>query len=463
MAKRKLKVCSVEDDQGQPREEPSTQHPTQPQVSLSSHQPNATSHIAVDDVDQIVDTEVEICVEDSSGSRKTRGVTRMSDVWNLPPEMRIFVKFNSFYQPVDTEGSVLHRFMGTIVRKPNLLPIDCFNWRKMDAKYKEYCWKILESKFSFPKDPRDSRTSEMIQRITMKKLGDLWRNFKCELKSKYFDESLQKNAILMKAPASVNRAQFNNLVDFWFSNEGKERSRKNRHNRDQQMDFYAAGSKSIAQYAYNMEKNGVVPTRGKLYVVHHKKKNGEPVTELAKNRIEKLEPLNQKEVDVSQTGSSRGSLMWAATDAYAEVIGKERHGRVRGVGFGPTPSMLGASSINTSQRLRMVPEEEILRDKEEIRDLKDRLKFIEEKVAFLLSQQSNICSSQVEKIAEDIILERSSASENSRDGKGTSVLEQQGVQATEAAQPRKRRRYRLGKVHGFSLGVSTDDCRRTLN
>nr|CAD1818565.1 unnamed protein product [Ananas comosus var. bracteatus] len=328
MAKRKLKVCSVENDQGQPREEPSTQHPTQPPVSLSSHQPNATSHIAVDDVDQIVDTEVEICVEDSSGSRKTRGVTRMSDVWNLPPEMRIFVKFNSFYQPVDTEGSVLHRFMGTIVRKPNLLPIDCFNWHKMDAKYKEYCWKILE-----------------------------------------------------------------------------ERSRKNRHNRDQQMDFYAVGSKSIAQYAYNMEKNGVVPTRGKLYV-------------------EKLEPLNQKEVDVSQTGSSGGSLMWAATDAYAEVIGKERHGRVCGVGFGPTPSMFGASSINTSQRLRMVPEEEILRDKEEIRDLRDRLKFIEEKV---------------EKIAEDIILERSSASENSRDGKGTSVLEQQGVQATEAAQPRKRR------------------------
>ncbi|XP_020082224.1 uncharacterized protein LOC109705855 [Ananas comosus] len=155
--------------------------------------------------------------------------------------------------------------------------------------------------------------------------------------------------------------------------------------------------------------------------------------------------------------------MWAATDAYAEVIGKERHGRVRGVGFGPTPSMFGTSSINTSQRLRMVPEEEILRDKEEIRDLKDRLKFIEEKVAFLLSQQSNICSSQVEKIAEDIILERSSASENSRDGKGTSVLEQQGVQATETAQPRKRRRYRLEKVHVFSLGVSTDDCRRTLN
>nr|CAD1838595.1 unnamed protein product [Ananas comosus var. bracteatus] len=114
--------------------------------------------------------------------------------------------------------------------------------------------------------------------------------------------------------------------------------------------------------------------------------------------------------------------MWAATDVYVEVIGKERHGRVRCVGFGPTPSMFGASAINTSRQLRMVPEEEILRDKEEIRDLRDRLKFIEKKVAFLLSQQS-------------------SASENSKDGKGASTSEQQGVQTTEAAQTRKRRRH----------------------
>ncbi|XP_020102721.1 uncharacterized protein LOC109720205 [Ananas comosus] len=90
----------------------------------------------------------------------------------------------------------------------------------------------------------------------------------------------------------------------------------------------------------------------------------------------------------------------------------------------------------------MVPEEEILRDKEEIRDLKDRLKFIEAKVAFLLSQQSDTCSSQVKEIAGDIILKRSSTSDNSRDGKGASASEQQGFQATETAQPRKRRRLR---------------------
>nr|CAD1839797.1 unnamed protein product [Ananas comosus var. bracteatus] len=90
--------------------------------------------------------------------------------------------------------------------------------------------------------------------------------------------------------------------------------------------------------------------------------------------------------------------MWPATDAFAEVIGKEQHG------------------------VFVV------------------LKFIEAKVAFLLSQQSDTGSSQVKEIAGDIILKRSSTSDNSRDGKGASASEQQGFQATETAQPRKRRR-----------------------
>nr|CAD1843423.1 unnamed protein product [Ananas comosus var. bracteatus] len=105
-------------------------------------------------------------------------------------------------------------------------------------------------------------------------------------------------------------------------------------------------------------------------------------------------------------------------------------------GFGGGPTLITSADLPTFlvrtitsigstfpvTRLRMVPEEEILRDKEEIRDLRDRLKFIEEKVTFLLSQQS-------------------SASEKSRDGKGASTSEEQGVQATEVAQPRKRRRH----------------------
>ena len=35
--------------------------------------------------------------------------------------------------------------------------------------------------------------------------------------------------------------------------------------------------------------------------------------------------------------SHSGGVLWAPDNAYAQVMGQERHGCVRGVGFGPTP------------------------------------------------------------------------------------------------------------------------------
>ncbi|KAL0011155.1 hypothetical protein SO802_006263 [Lithocarpus litseifolius] len=43
--------------------------------------------------------------------------------------------------------------------------------------------------------------------------------------------------------------------------------------------------------------------------------------------------------------SHGGGVLWAPDDAYAQVMEKERHGRVRGVGFGPTPSSRKAKDV----------------------------------------------------------------------------------------------------------------------
>ena len=59
-------------------------------------------------------------------------------------------------------------------------------------------------------------------------------------------------------------------------------------------------------------------------------------------------------------GDHRDGILWAKDDAFAQVMGKERSGRVRGVGFGPTPSgrsgsnlpcVPGPSSTETVQRM----------------------------------------------------------------------------------------------------------------
>ena len=46
----------------------------------------------------------------------------------------------------------------------------------------------------------------------------------------------------------------------------------------------------------------------------------------------------------SLQGERHAGILWSTDDAFAQVMGKERCGHVRGVGFGPTP--IGRSGAN---------------------------------------------------------------------------------------------------------------------
>ena len=46
-----------------------------------------------------------------------------------------------------------------------------------------------------------------------------------------------------------------------------------------------------------------------------------------------VEPSNQLQLD-----DISGSIAWASDNVFAKVMGKERKGRICGVGFGPSPS-----------------------------------------------------------------------------------------------------------------------------
>ena len=62
----------------------------------------------------------------------------------------------------------------------------------------------------------------------------------------------------------------------------------------------------------------------------------------------------------SLQGERDAGILWSTDDAFAQVMGKERCGRVRGVGFGPTPTgrsganlpcSTGPSSSETAHRM----------------------------------------------------------------------------------------------------------------
>ena len=62
----------------------------------------------------------------------------------------------------------------------------------------------------------------------------------------------------------------------------------------------------------------------------------------------------------SLQGKRHVGILWSTDDAFAQVMGKERCGRVRGVSFGPTPTgrnganlpcSIGPSSSETAHRM----------------------------------------------------------------------------------------------------------------
>ncbi|CAL5327670.1 unnamed protein product [Camellia sinensis] len=386
--------------------QPSWSHPSSHAPSHVPHPQPQESEVNPqfeDDLDEDWLREEEMQRTDESTKRNTRGITRMVEVWNLTPEERIMLTFNKDLQAVSTEGGIFSRFIGTIARKPHLCPIKYKNWHEVPDQYKEDCWNIIESKFAIPQDER----RDMIRHRTLKSMGEKWRNWKCSLKAKYYDETKTAAQIVAIAPLTVNREHYADLVAYWFSKEGQELSATNKESRREQTSAHTGGSKTYAQHAYDMEqKDKIALDRAKLYIPLHKRKDGTPVNEAAATKIEKLEALMSSQPSSSE-GNVGGRISWSPNDIYSQVMGKEHHGRVRGLGFGPTPSKHGFM-CNNFDHLRMVSDEERMRDKDTIIELKEQLKTqgdqlqtqgiqlqaqdaiinsLKEQVAFLMSQR----------------------------------------------------------------------------
>ena len=49
-----------------------------------------------------------------------------------------------------------------------------------------------------------------------------------------------------------------------------------------------------------------------------------------------------------QSSDTSGSIAWSTDDVFTKVMGKEHQSRIRGVGFGPSPSGRSSKSALTS-------------------------------------------------------------------------------------------------------------------
>lgn len=67
----------------------------------------------------------------------------MANVENLPEGVKIVVKLDRFNAPISKSASVLGTYLGTIVKKPHLAPLNVLKWND-DVYQKIYHPKMIK-------------------------------------------------------------------------------------------------------------------------------------------------------------------------------------------------------------------------------------------------------------------------------------------------------------------------------
>ena len=88
-----------------------------------------------------------------------------------------------------------------------------------------------------------------------------------------------------------------------------------------------------------------------------------------------VDPSNQL-----QSFDTSDSITWSTDDVFAKVMGKERKGRIRGVGFGPSPSGWSSKSALTDIEilLRQARDNGVVQLKASLATMEDKLASFDE-------------------------------------------------------------------------------------
>ncbi|KAG8491840.1 hypothetical protein CXB51_015115 [Gossypium anomalum] len=232
---------------------------------------------------------------ENGGTRRVRGRTLFSDLYNLDHVERVKVSRNTYGQPVGSEARLLAGYLGILARNANMLPINYESWHHMP----------------------DSNKNQALANIKK-------------------DISLEEK--LRNVPPGMLRYQWEDAVRFWNSKKGEDRERVGISSRQKQKFTHTAGSRSFASVAEAEEvKSGQKVGRLQLFEITHRKKDGSPMTSEAGEIMKKLK---EKKAEYEATASTDSSVNLENIDnrIITEVLGPERYGRVQFQGSGVTPT-----------------------------------------------------------------------------------------------------------------------------
>ncbi|OIT19522.1 hypothetical protein A4A49_60499, partial [Nicotiana attenuata] len=158
-----------------------------------------------------------------------------------------------------------------------------------------------------------------------------WATHRQKLWYEYFDPAKSKNEILSNVPAGINNDQWASFVAYRQQSSTMELCRRNKEIQKKQKMPHTCGSKASSRRRHELFlETGKTPSRRKIFIETHKRRNGSFINDAARTIGEEIE-LNMTQCDTNECEVF-------PNDVVGKMLGAEHSGRVRCMGMGAAPS-----------------------------------------------------------------------------------------------------------------------------
>ncbi|KAL1198050.1 hypothetical protein V5N11_005044 [Cardamine amara subsp. amara] len=256
-------------------------------------------------------------------TKRPRGLTRMSNVAKNHDD-KIEVEFISVGEHVGVGSVTLSPFLGVLVREH--VPVLLGDWRHLDEQTRDRMWEQIQVRFNL--------TETWQKESVFKQMGCIWRSSKSRLVSLVRAIGCKEQLINLK-PSNVHSVSaWMNWVKTKKSKDFKVQSDKFRELRRSHIP-HTTSRKGMVRLAHEMKKKSSDPTkvtRSKVWVAGHTHSDGRLVRPEFEETIDKIKSIDSR---MESTAS-----MSVEDDAVSQVLGKDKPGRIRGMGRGVTATKL---------------------------------------------------------------------------------------------------------------------------
>ncbi|XP_061989484.1 uncharacterized protein LOC133719900 [Rosa rugosa] len=227
------------------------------------------------------------------------------------------------------------RYLGILAKDCSLFPISEPDFRKFNKSDNyERAWNRVKETLDLT-HPRVACLESKIREKVRSKLNERWKHWKSELSQKWYKPF--KNSPLRFRKPDDDRVDEDQWKVFVANNDKKKHQRMvtiNKRNRSQKRMNQSTGTRTYASVAHEYELlHGKEPDRWELFKLTHRKAGTqEPIDAASAKAIADFEEAEQKRLSMNVDITAPE----IREEMYAEVLGKEKGNRVRGLGAGVT-------------------------------------------------------------------------------------------------------------------------------